>query len=37
MKHSNLYWMIYHHCRKKYGKYGARKAIRTIAEKRGIV
>lgn len=36
MKHSNLYWMIYNRCRKKYGKYKARHAMRTIAEKRGI-
>ena len=27
MKHSNLYWMIYHRYRKKYGKYIARTEI----------
>lgn len=37
MRHSNLYWMIHNRCRKKYGKYGARHAMRAIAEKRGIV
>ena len=36
MKHSNLYWMIYWSCRKKYSKYGARYAMRAIAKKRGI-
>lgn len=36
MKRSNLYWMIYNRCRKKYGKYGARSAMRKIAKKRGI-
>lgn len=36
MKHSNLYWIIYHHCGKKYGKYGAKYAMRAIAKKRGI-
>lgn len=36
MRHSNLYWMIYNRCRKKYGKYGAKYAMRVIAEKRGI-
>jgi hypothetical protein len=36
MKHSNLYWMICWSCRKKYGKYGARYAMRAIAKKRGI-
>ena len=35
MKHSNLYWMIYNCCRKKYGKY-AIYAIRAIVKKRGI-
>jgi hypothetical protein len=28
--------MIYWSCRKKYGKYGARHAMRVIAKKRGI-
>ena len=36
MKHSKLYWMIYNRCRKKYGKYLARYAMRAIAKKRGI-
>ena len=36
MKHSKLYWVVYNRCRKKYDKYGARYAMRTIAKKRGI-
>lgn len=36
MKHSNLYWMIYNRCRKKYGKYRAKYAMREIVKKRGI-
>jgi hypothetical protein len=28
--------MIYWSCRKKYGKYGARYAMRAIVKKRGI-